>query len=148
MKKYLTISLILHLSTLFFINLPANEKQDPIDITIEENSNQKASGRNVQVKEVGDNGEGDAPKNHYWGIGVSGEYTYSPVGFSYHIKEVYKGYSAEFSGIRIGDFIFSVNGGSPAMNDISGDGPAKLVLQIYRNGVIMSINTERVRVYF
>lgn len=128
----------------------SKKEQEKVEVTIEENNSgdkKVSNGRDVQIKELG-TGAGETPKSYYWGIGVSGEYGYSPVGFAYRISEVYKGYAADSVGLLPGDYIFEVNGGSPAVNDISGDGPLKLVLQIYRNGVIMQVNTERTKIWY
>lgn len=146
MKRFIPISLALHLAALFYVaGMEPKPLQDKIEIEVTESHNNP--GRDVQVIEnIQD--EGDAtPKektSYYYGIGVSGYYSQGV----YHIEKVYSGYSAESALLLAGDVVKLVNGVSPMLEDISGDGPKELWLTVLRNGQQILIKTRRVKVWY
>lgn len=146
MKKYLAVSLILHLSLLLIAPI-SKKDQDKVEVTLDQGKSEQIKGRDVQIKDLGD-GPGEKPKNYYWGIGITGQTTECSGILGYYIYEVHSGYSADLAGLWVGDCIISVNGQPLTISDISGDKPLKLVLQFYRNGVIMTVYTERTKVWY
>jgi C-terminal processing protease CtpA/Prc len=145
MKRFIPVSLALHLGVLAFVtSMEPQSLQDKVEIELTGDGDK--AGRDVNVIEnVQENGdEASEKKNYYYGIGVSGYYKNG----AYIIEQVYSGYSAESAGLRSGDMIELVNGLSPMLEDISGNGPRELELTILRNGLQILIKTRRVKVFY
>ena len=143
MRKCITVSFFIHclVFSLLLSNqsiTPGKEVETPTEVELyEENTN-----LNVQIKELGD-GESETENNsYYWGLGIV-------VGDDGTILSVFSGYNGDKFGLDIGDIILKVNN-KPYREEISirGDGPAKLMLTISRNGSIINIQVERGKVYY
>lgn len=152
MKKALLASLILHLIPVFFM-LKEVQKQEieaeKVQSTGGSEKQDKNTGFDVQViEQVPGGGEKKEAKAHYWGLGISGMYYTTELGQIYRIDNVFAGYNGEAAGLQNGDIIVTVNGQSPMVNDISGDGPKDLLLVVVRGNISLVVNTKRGKVYF
>lgn len=153
MKKSFLVSLIIHglvvFAFLFKSNTPDPKKKEEPQLA--------SSSYEIEIIEINDFGTQDTEdkkKNFYWGIGINQDFnnllningvdTYGVM-----VLKVVPGYTGERDGILVGDFVIAVNGKAWSIaNDIKGEGPLKLVLTVYRNGVIIDIETARCKVYF
>lgn len=146
MKKFFIYSLLIHaIPFLFTLNFNPEVNQ-----TTE--VGMSGGEYNVIPVEITTEGDGDGQlKNYYWGIGISTRQMYDTNRKQWIIKvnQVYLGYSADFSGILMGDIIIAINKAEVSnQNDIKGDGPATLRLTIDRQGVIIEKIIQRVKVYY
>ena len=153
MKRFMPLSLAIHMSLIFYVAaMDPETKPEKVEVEIELAGNEdKASknGRDVKViEQLEGPGEKVESKNYYWGIGISGDYYLSKLGYVYLIKYVYGGYSAESAGLLPGDNIIKVNGKSPLDEDISGSGPGGLILEIIRDGRTLTFKLQRVKVLY
>lgn len=88
-------------------------------------------------------------KNYYYGLGIEGAYETAPTGqLGYVINRVAEGYNGEAAGLKVGDIIVLVNGEDPLRGEISGEGPKALTLGVLRNNIMLTIITERGKVYY
>lgn len=150
MKKFIAASIILHLLPLLFIGpvRPTEEQQKQTEGQGQDTQKQ-STGFDVDViEQIPGDGIKKEPKAFYYGLGISGEYIMTTAGQVYLIHKVYAGYNGEAAGLAEGDIIVTVNGKSPVVEDISGDGPKKLILGVVRNNILLTILTERTRVYY
>lgn len=152
MKKALLASLILHLLPLIFIGPKIMEEiaAEKAQSTGGSDKNEKkTTGYDVQVIEQIPGGDMKKEiKNFYYGLGISGEYVNTALGQVYQIATVYAGYNGEAAGLMAGDYIVTVNGSSPVVNDISGDGPKDLILVVVRGNITLTVITKRGRVLY
>lgn len=147
MKRYILFSLFLH-SLVLLISFHSVKQQEELE-------KQKAkagqySGSDMTIIDLTE-GEGKPidKRSFYWGIGITGEYKTLYGGYGYLISGVAEGYNGQASGLRVGDFITTVNDKSIGINDeITGPGPMKLFLTFMRNGQQLSVRTERCKVYY
>lgn len=150
--KYLLISASIHALFIFLLLFHFNLTQ-PIE-TIPENIENATS--DLQIIELS---QGPGKNNldsdkFYWGIGIESTESFEhnsiygliPV---LYITDVKQGYSAENAGLQIKDKIFLLNN-QPMFgeNNIKGDEPKQLYLTILRNGVIINVSLQRVKVYY
>lgn len=148
MKKSMGFSMLIHILVIILLvtldDSPViQEGQQPpsatTEVTLEETGSEA-----IQVKEVGTEGEEVENTNFYWGLGISTSYFANQL----MITKVYSGYNGEAAGLQVGDLVMQINGKENNQYDIRGDGPSKLVLTILRKNVIITIYTERGKVYY
>lgn len=155
MKKSLLLSILIHSLIVFSLLYKSTvDKKEEQDRKLE----QAASAYAIEIIEISDSfSEKETKqelKNYYWGIGITQDFNnqFKVNGIDTYgvmVVKVVPGYNGERDGILPDDFIIAVNGIAWSLdNDIKGDGPLKLVLTVYRNGVIIDIHTERCKVYF
>jgi C-terminal processing protease CtpA/Prc len=151
MNRFTLISISIHICLILSTFLHVEQKPTVVEIELSESesgtkkTDQKEDKR---ILEIGD-GEGDIEaRDHYWGLGLTGEYITNEYGYVYRIDNVYSGYSGEAVGLRKDDVIIAVDGIPMAQNDIvTGDGPKTLSLTIRRGSSTLIIIVDRCKVY-
>lgn len=151
MNRFTLLSIFIHMSLMLFAFVQAEQKPELVEIELSESeSGTKKSDQKEDKKilEIGD-GQGDIEaRDHYWGVGVTGEYITNEYGYVYRIDAVYSGYSGEAVGLRKDDVIIAVDGVPMAENDsITGDGPKTLSLTIRRGSSTVIIIVNRCKVF-
>ena len=152
MKKYIILSLAIHLALVFF-SFKASKAQD--EAKQEEKKNQAFYPKEERIIEIVDQVTTEATKpepkkEFYWGIGIySVSNTTSTGAVMLRVTSVVSGYAAETAGIRIDDIIISIDDQDMTeTNNIRGDKPRRMVLTVVRNGATIRITLERTKVYF
>lgn len=148
MKKSMSTSLIVHgsLLCLLIAHQPTPEltPEAPKPKVTAVDLQEHQPPQYIKIKELGTAGDSKENSKFYWGLGI----TTREMNSGDLITEVNSGYNGEAAGLMVGDFIIHVNGKPKNQNEIRGNGPAKLVLTILRNNSIITINTERGKVYY
>lgn len=159
MIRYIIISTLVHVLCVVAISLKVKQETKPqgeeaTTVTLVEpksTGNKSGAGRDVQVIEMNPAGKGTKRESEkfYWGVGIGGDYAKLETGtMVYKVNTVYGGYTADAAGILPGDLIYSVNGRGLESEDISGDGPARLMLGIIRDNQFIMITLDRTKVYY
>lgn len=153
MKRYLVVSFIIHILPLIFMWKQIEKQTLEAELangaggTTQEKV--ETTGFDVQViEQIPGSGTKKEEKGYYFGLGISGNYITTNMGQVYQIDTVYVGYNGEAAGLIPGDIITTVNGSSPAVNDISGFEPLDLTLIVVRANITLTILTKRGKVYF
>ena len=154
-RKNITISLILSVAfhaalaaAIYYIEFTPEETDEPsvvkVRIVYKED-------KPPEQEEILPKGKGDSRKKSrgfYWGLGF--DPTYVDVRSNeVKVKKIDETYCGFDSGLRNGDIIEAIDAQPIShINDIRGDGPRKMILNVIRNDKRMLIQTERCKVYY
>jgi membrane-associated protease RseP (regulator of RpoE activity) len=151
---FLLLSVFIHLSVLATFMKRAKH-QDTIEIELMPAGSHSKGDKIKDNEKILDkvNAEKPAvkkPKKGFWGIGVD-IYPYAQLAltekgplYGWRLLKIHSGYPADELGLRPGDIIVTVDGQPiSASNDVRGDGPSVVTVEVFRDGRLMMFTVNR-----